>query len=341
MAAASGIRESAAEDARRKRGYPDLPLIEGEKVVVPKVTSTEQNQLTTWYTERAVDFITRNKARPFFLYLAHNMPHVPLHVSDKYRGKSGRGLYADVIAEIDWSVGQVLEALRNNALEENTLVLFISDNGPWLLYGDHSGSAGALREGKATEFDGGVRVPFIARWPGKIPPGTVCREPAMTIDVLPTLAGLSGAKVPRDRIIDGRDIWPLISSQPGARSPQEAYFFYWGGHLQAVRSGAWKMHLPHSYPVPTPPGAGGNPGKYAQHQTALVLYNLEKDPSETVDVAAQHPEVVARLQKLAEKCRADLGDSALKVVGKNVRPSGLVEKPRHLNDTDSSATKAP
>ena len=325
------------EDARRKRGYPDLPLIEGEKVVIPKVTSTEQNQLTTWYTEHAVDFIARNKAHPFFLYLAHNMPHVPLHVSAKYRDKSGRGLYADVIAEIDWSVGQVMETLEKNGLSEKTLVLFISDNGPWLLYGNHAGSAGVLREGKATEFDGGVRVPFIARWPGKIPAGSVCREPAMTIDVLPTLAALAGAKVPGDRVIDGKNIWPLISSQAGARSPQEAYFFYWGNHLQAVRSGPWKLHLPHNYPVPTPQGKDGRPGKYLQHETGLALFNLERDPREIADVAAEHPEVVTRLEKLAEQCRADLGDSARKLGGKNVRKAGQVAAPRLLNESTGAA----
>jgi arylsulfatase A-like enzyme len=162
--------------------YPPLPLIEGEKVVQ---FMPDQTQLTTWYTERAVGFIERNKDRPFFLYVPHSMPHVPLFVSRKFVGKTKRGLYGDVIEEIDWSVGRILSALRQHRLEDNTLVIFTSDNGPWLSYGDHAGSAGHLREGKGTTFDGGARVPFIAKWPGRIPARSVCREPAMTIDILP------------------------------------------------------------------------------------------------------------------------------------------------------------
>src|SRR2546422_8412543 len=176
--------------------YPDLPLIEGDKIVQ---TNPDQTQLTTWYTEHAVRFIERNKDRPFFLYVAHNMPHVPLHVSDKFKGKSKRGLYGDAIMEIDWSVGQILAALNKNDLDEKTLVVFTSDNGPWLLYGNHAGSALPLREGKTTIFDGGVREPCIMRWPGQIPPGTACRELAATMDLLPTFARLAGAERPRDR----------------------------------------------------------------------------------------------------------------------------------------------
>ncbi len=168
-------------------------------------------QLTTLYTERAVKFIEKNKDRPFFLYVPHNMPHVPLGVSDKFKGKSKRGTYGDVIMEIDWSVGQILAALKKHGLDEKTLVMFTSDNGPWLSYGDHGGSAGLLREGKATSFEGGVREPFVARWPGTIPAGIVCHEPAMTIDILPTLATLAGAKLP-ELPIDGKDIGPLLTA---------------------------------------------------------------------------------------------------------------------------------
>src|SRR5262245_357851 len=171
--------------------FPDLPLFEGEKVVAH---NPDQTKLTTWYTERAVKFIEKNRERPFFLYVAHNMPHVPLHVSDKFKGKSKRGLYGDVIMEIDWSVGQVLAALKKHGLDEQTLVIFTSDNGPWLAYGEHAGSAGPLREGKGTSWEGGIREPFVARWKGVIPPGTVCNEPAMTIDLLPTIAGLIDRK---------------------------------------------------------------------------------------------------------------------------------------------------
>jgi arylsulfatase A len=299
--------------------FPPLPLIEGEKVIAE---NPDQNQLTTWYTERAVRFIGRNKDRPFFLYVPHAMPHVPLHVSDKFRGKSRQGLYGDVIMELDWSVGQILAALAEHGLDEQTLVLFASDNGPWLSYGDHAGSAGPLREGKATAWEGGVRVPCLARWPGRIPAGTVCREPAMTIDVLPTLAKLAGAALP-DHPIDGLDIWPLLAGRPGAKSPHEAFYFYWNRELQAVRSGRWKLHFPHEYrTLAGPPGSGGKPGPYQSARTELALYDLEAEAGETTDVAAKHPDVVARLKALAEKARDELGDTATNRTGKGVRPAG-------------------
>lgn len=311
-----------ADAARRKQGYPDLPLYAGERVALRPVTAAHQAQLTTWYTERAVDFIARHRDRPFFLYVPHAMPHVPLFVSEKFRGKSRAGLYADVIREIDWSVGEILKALRRHGLEERTLVIFTSDNGPWLLYGNHAGSAGPLREGKATTFEGGVRVPFIARWPGRIPRGRVCGELAATMDLLPTLARLAGAELPRDRRLDGRDIGPLLRGEPGARTPHEAFYYYWGRELQAVRSGPWKLHFPHTYPRPDPPGADGRPGRYTELRIGSALFNLETDPGETRDVAAQHPEVVRRLEALAEAARADLGDSATGREGSGVRPPG-------------------
>jgi len=306
------------------KNYPPLPLIAGEKVtgLMP-----DQTQLATWYTEHALRFIERNKHRPFFLYVAHNMPHVPLHVSDKFKGKSARGLYGDVIMEIDWSVGQILDALKRHGLDDNTLVVFTSDNGPWLLYGNHAGSALPLREGKTTTFDGGLREPCIMRWPGRIPAGSVCHELAATMDLLPTFSKLAGAELPRDRIIDGRDIWPLMSGRTGVKTPHEAYFYYWGKHLQAVRSGQWKLHLAHEYDHPDPKGHDGQPGKYAKREIGVALFDLENDIGESNDVAAQHPDVVARLQALAESSRDDLGDSATGREGKNVRPPGrLVEK---------------
>jgi arylsulfatase A-like enzyme len=303
-----------------KTNYPPLPLIEGEHVVQ---LMPDQTQLTTWYTERAVSFIERNKDRPFFLYVPHAMPHVPLFVSRKFEGKSKSGLFGDVIEEIDWSVGQIMSALKQQHLEENTLVIFTSDNGPWLSYGDHAGSAGHLREGKGTTFEGGVRVPFIARWPGKIPAASVCREPAMTIDLLPTLAKVAGAELP-SHPIDGLDIRRLLAGQRGAKSPHEALFFYWDEHLQAVRSGPWKIHFAHSYVKPVPPGNGGEPGKIENPKTDLALFNLESDPSETNDLSSTHPEVVARLQNLARKAREELGDSATKQTGRGVREPGRV-----------------
>jgi arylsulfatase A-like enzyme len=300
--------------------FPPLPLIEGGQTVQ---LMPDQTQLTTWYTERAVQFIERNKDRPFFLYVPHAMPHVPLFVSKKFQGKSKRGVFGDVIQEIDWSVGQILAALKQQRLEENTLVIFTSDNGPWLSYGDHAGSVGYLREGKGTTFEGGVRVPFIARWPGKIPARSVCREPAMTIDVVPTLASVTGTTLP-DHPIDGLNIWPLLSGQRGAKSPHEALFFYWDEHLQAIRSGPWKLHFPHSYVKPVPPGNGGQPGKITSSKIDLALFNLEGDPSETNELSSAHPEVVARLQELARRARAELGDSATKQTGKGVREPGRV-----------------
>jgi arylsulfatase A-like enzyme len=303
------------------RSFPDLPLIDGEKTAA---TNPDQRKLTTWYTEHAVRFIASNQDRPFFLYVPHSMPHVPLHVSDKFAGKTERGLFGDVIAELDWSVGQILGALKEHGIDDRTLVLFTSDNGPWLTYGDHGGSARPLREGKGTSFDGGVREPFVARWPGRIPAGTVCREPAMTIDLLPTFAHLAGADVetPSDRPIDGKDITPLLLGTPGARSPHEALYFYWGRELQAVRSGRWKLHLPHKYQALTAGGAGGKPGTSTARSIGLSLFDIESDPGEQTDVASRHPDVVQQLEQLAESARDDLGDTATNRQGKNVRAPG-------------------
>jgi arylsulfatase A-like enzyme len=308
------------------KDYPSLPLIEGTRVVDAEVTGEDQAQLTRRYTERAVRFIERHRDRPFLVYLAHTMVHVPLHVSERFRGRTGRGLYADVVAEIDWSVGEILAALRRHRLEEHTLVLFTSDNGPWLSYGDHGGSAGPLREGKATTFEGGVRVPAILWWPGRVPAGTRCEEPVMTIDLLPTVARLVGARLP-SHPIDGKDIWPLMSGEPGARSPQEAYYFYWGNELQAVRMGNWKLHFPHTYRTLAgrPGGTGGTPAPYEEARIDLALFDLAADVGESRNVAAQHPDVVKRMRELAEKMRAELGDSATGQKGSGVREPGRLE----------------
>jgi len=309
--------------------FPDLPLLENEKIVKPKVTPADQRNLTTWYTEHAVDFIGRNKDRPFFLYVAHNMPHVPLHVSDKFKGKSKQGLYGDVLMEIDWSVGQILAALKKHGIDEKTLVLFTSDNGPWLSYGNHAGSAGPLREGKGTTWDGGQREACIMRWPGHIPAGSVCKELAATIDILPTVAHLAGAPLPQHKI-DGLDIRPLMLGKEGAKSPHESYFFYWGRHLQAVRSGKWKLHFPHPYRTLAgrPGGKDGKPARYSDARIELALFDLENDIGEKKNVAAEHPDVVARLKKLADAMRADLGDSATKQKGNGFRPAGQLDEPR-------------
>jgi len=251
------------------------------------------------------------------------MPHVPLFVSDKFKGKSQQGLYCDVIMEIDWSVGRILDALKRHGLDDNTLVIFTTDNGPWLSYGNHGGSCRPLREGKGSTWEGGIRQPCIVRWPGKIPAGSVCHEPAMTIDIFPTIAQLIGAALP-DHKIDGLDIWPLMSGTPGAKSPHEVlYFYYHQGALEALRSGRWKLVFPHKYRSLTgKPGQDGTPNGYSQLKCGLELYDLRNDVGEQHNVIDQHPDVVKRLEALAEKARDDLGDSLTKREGKNTRPAG-------------------
>jgi len=305
------------------KNFPGLPLLEGNEVLKPSLTHQDQEQLTTQYTERAVAFIEKNRERPFFLYVPHSMVHVPLHVSDRFRGKSGVGLFGDVMMEVDWSVGQIVDAVRRNGLERDTVLLFTSDNGPWLSYGDHAGSAGPLREGKGTMFDGGCRESTIFWGPGRVPAGTVCSEPAMTIDVLPTVARLVGATPPAHKI-DGLDIWPLIAGEPGARSPHEAYYYYWDRELQAVRSGRWKLHFPHGYRTLNgrKGGTGGLPVKYDQAKIGRSLFDLETDPGERTDVKDAHPDVVARLEGYADAMRKELGDSAAGMKGAGMREPG-------------------
>jgi arylsulfatase A len=321
-------------DARRKRGYPDLLLFDGERIAIPKVTHEDQNQLTTWYTEHAVKFIEQNRHRPFFLYLAHSMPHVPLHVSDKFRGKTERGLFGDVIAEIDWSVGQVLETLKRVGVDDRTWVIFTSDNGPWLSYGAHAGSAYPLREGKGTCWEGGTRVPCIMRLPGRLPAGTESRDMLMTIDLLPTIARLIGARLP-EHPLDGMDVWPLLAGQPGAANPHRAYWFYYeANQLQSVVSGdgRWKLQLPHTYRTlgGKPGGRDGMPVPYEQRKLeSPELYDLANDMSETVNVADQRPGEVQRLLVEAELARAELGDSLTKRTGRGARsPGRLAEAAR-------------
>ena len=309
---------------RTPEAWGDLPTIDGDRVVG---INTDQNRFTTDFTARAVEFIRQSHAKGerFFLYLAHPMPHVPLHVSDKHRGVTARGLYGDVITEIDWSVGQVLGVLEELELAADTLVVFTSDNGPWLSYGDHGGSAGPLREGKGTTFEGGVRVPCVMRWPGVIPAESVCREPVMTIDLLPTVAHLLQVPLP-EHPIDGRDIGALLRGEPGARTPHEALFFYYHqNHLEAMRSGKWKLHFPHGYRsmYGRAPGRGGLPGKYDHApRTGLELYDLAADVGEQNDLAGARPEVVARLTALADAQRRRLGDKLNEVAGDETRPPG-------------------
>ena len=303
----------------RRYNFPDLPLYEGTKVINPKVTPADQVHLTTKYTERAVKFIENHVDDPFFIYLPHAQPHVPLFVSKKYEGTTRRGLYGDVISEIDWSVGQILDALQRTKIDHRTCVVFTSDNGPWLLYGDHAGLAGPLREGKGTNFEGGFRVPCVMRWPGKIPAGGVCREVCGTIDLLPTFAKLAGAALSEHKI-DGKNIAPLMKGAAGSKSPHEHFFHYDGGNrLAAVRSGKWKLMFPQGYNSPEP-GTGGLPGKRVSKRIELSLFNLETDIGETRNLADEFPDVITRLQAAAAEMRKDLGDG--KQTGPGRRPIG-------------------
>lgn len=293
--------------------YPPLPLMKDEEVIE---YDPDQSKLTRLYTDRALKFIEENKDRPFFLYIPHTMPHVPLYVSEKFKGKSGQGLYGDVIMEIDWSVGEILKKLKQLELDENTLVIFASDNGPWLEYGNHAGKASPLREGKMTTFEGGHRVPCIMRWTGKIPRGSVCNELTSTIDILPTIAAITGAELPSVQI-DGKNILPLMKNESSAVTAHEAFYFYYGNELQAVRSGKWKLHFPHSYIDVAKAGNDGARGMIENKDMKLSLYNLETDIQEENNIADQHPEIVERLTKLAEEFDAELKMHS--------RPPGKVE----------------
>ncbi|HEY6169228.1 MAG TPA: sulfatase [Verrucomicrobiae bacterium] len=318
-----------------KSPYPPLPLIEGDTVLKTDLGHDDQNQLTTQYTERAAKFIEAHKDRPFFFYLAHSMVHVPLHVSDKFRGKSQQGLYGDACMEVDWSVGEVLAALKKNGVDENTLVIYTSDNGPWLSYGNHAGNAGPLREGKGTCWEGGTREPTLMRWPGKIPAGTTSDAMMMTIDLLPTIAKLTGAELPKHKI-DGLDVWPLIAGEKGAKNPHDGYAFYYEQNaLQAVSSsdGRWKLQLPHTYRTLNgrPGGTNGIPARYDNRKLEVTeLYDLQNDIGETKNVAAANPQVVKQLEAFAEKMRTELGDALTQRKGSGSREPGRVAEAKSV-----------
>lgn len=312
------------EQRQRKQGYPDLPLFHNETVINHDVTVEDQRQFTRYFTERAVQFIEEHAGEPFLVYVPHPMPHVPLYASAAWDGKTAGGLYADVIGEIDWSVGEITRTVDRLGLTENTLIVFTSDNGPWLSYGNHAGSAGPLREGKGTTWEGGVREPCVMRWPGTIPARSICDEPAMTIDILPTVCEIMGAPLP-SRPIDGKSILPLMLGEAGAESPHEVlYFYYHDNNLEAVRAGRWKLHLPHRYRTMDggEPGGDGMPGKYRYVDVQTELYDLGEDVGETRDLAAERPEVVERLMGYVENARADLGDKLAGREGSERREPG-------------------
>ena len=302
-------------------------LYRNEKLIEP---ASNMATLTQRYTDEAIAFIRTNQDQPFFVYIPYTMPHTRLDASAKFKEKSKRGLYGDVIEEIDSNVGRILDALEELKLAENTYVLFTSDNGPWLiknkdhsdghLPGDHGGSAGPLRSGKVSTFEGGVRVPSILWAPGRVPAGTICDSIATTMDVLPTFAALAGAEVPTDRVIDGEDIRHLFHGEFDKANPDKAYFYYLRVHLQAVRQGKWKLHLPREKePVGAAPFSRNNhiaPADRVGFERPFLV-DLKNDLGETTNVAAENPQVVDRLLGLAESMREDLGDYDR--VGKNMR----------------------
>ena len=282
-----------------------VQIMRNDKVLVDRLDQEGMDNLTGDYTREAVQFITEHRDEPFFLYLAHNMPHVPLGASKAFRGRSAGGLYGDAVEELDWSMGQVLDVLKRLGLDDNTFVVFTSDNGPWVeayLKG-YYGSAAPLRGSKMKSWEGGPRVPCIVRWPGRIPAGQTCDEIATTMDILPTFAALAGAPPAKDRAIDGKNIFPLISGRT-KNSPHDRYFFYCYTHLHGVRSGRWKLILPR----PAKPAWMSWWARMVDEVKEVQLFDLKNDISESTNVAQKHPEIVARLMKMIESAREELGD---------------------------------
>jgi arylsulfatase A-like enzyme len=297
--------------------HPENPSYWGEhplrywlngEVTIERVTPEHQPMLTTWYTERAVDFIRRHRGEPFFLYVPHSMPHVPLFCSEKFKGKSNHGLYGDVMMELDWSVGEILNALDDANVASNTLVLFTSDNGPWISYGNHAGKT-PFREAKGTGFDGGIRSPCLVRYPGHIKPGTRSTNAFCSIDILPTFARLAGAQLPVNPI-DGKDVSALLLGKPDARNPHEFYAFSTDRTFEGVISadGRWKLHLPHPYRTLVKPGADGRAGQYRVTEVGLSLFDLVNDPAEERNVIDTFPDVAARLKSFAERHKSQFYD---------------------------------
>ncbi len=308
----------------RKDAFPPLFIIEGDEKKSPVKTLEDQAQLTRLYTEQAVDFITRKKDKPFFLYLPHSMPHVPINASAAFKGKSKQGLYGDVMMEIDWSVGEIQKALKANGIENNTLIIFTSDNGPWLNYGNHAGSTGGLREGKGSSFEGGMRVPCIMYWPQQIKAGAISNSLSSTLDIYPTLAELLSLKLPAKKI-DGVSLMPILKGDVTSQPRKEFYYYYRANSLEGVRKDDWKLVLAH--PGRTyenfETGMDGFPGKVEENSSLKQgLYDLRRDPGERYDLQNQFPEIVNELLLMADKARADLGDDLVQAKGANRRPAG-------------------
>lgn len=305
--------------------WPPLFAYENETPAFEITRLDQQSELTQTITSKTIEFIQRNKANRFLVYVPLHMPHVPIAASSEFLGRTGKGLYADMMTEVDHCIGRIIESLRKNGLSEKTLVFFGSDNGPWLPYGNHAGSSGIYREGKGASFEGGIRVPGIFWMPGTISPGIVQKEMASTMDILPTFAKLVGSST-ADPTIDGHDIWPLLSKPGSARTPWRWMFYFWPGELQAVRSGDWKLHVPHSHRHQAgEPGIDGLPAGEVTAKIGLSLFNLADDPGERRNLAEERPEVVERLMRIVNIGRREFGDTLTKTKGSEVRAPGKVE----------------
>ncbi len=328
----SNVTGERLPEGKGRGNYPELPLIVGNEVSETITDLKGQDKLTTLYTEKAVDFINRNAKDPFFLYVPHTMAHIPLGVSDKFRGKSEQGLYGDVMMEIDWSVGEINKALEKNNIADNTIFIFTTDNGPWLNFGNHAGSSGGLREGKTTSWEGGQRVPFIIRWPGKTPEGTICNKLSCAIDLLPTLASITSGKLSENKI-DGVDITSLWTGDFDSE-PRETILYYYGkNNLNAVRKGNWKLVLPHTWnSYNTEPGNDGHGGKRIRMTVEKPeLYNMMRDPGEQYNVIDYHPEKAREIMAVVEKARKELGDLNVGIAkGSENREIGKLEKPKSM-----------
>jgi arylsulfatase A-like enzyme len=322
---------------------PPFVLLRDEKVVTKPY---DQATLIEQYTSEAIKVLEARAAepqKPFFLYFAHNAPHTPLHAGEQFKGKSERGLYGDVVQSLDWSVGQVLDTLDRLRLSDNTIVVFTSDNGPWLWRGEAGGSAFPLRGGKGTTYEGGMREPTIVRWPGKVPAGATCKEVLSDLDWMPTFVTLAGGSVPTDRIIDGRDITAILTGQPGAKNPHDYFLYYANGNLHAIRSGRWKFKLETTLQDETEYGRYENPGA----KIPEALYDLETDVGEQKNLLAdgknalpEHKAVADRLRQLAVAAREDLGDHRLGIKGKGVRPIGDLGYDRRKPKAATNTTAA-
>ena len=307
--------------------YPDLPYFKNNEIINPAVSPEDQEQFTTDFTMHTIDFIKRNQNKPFFVYLAHPMPHVPLYVSDKFKGKSEQGLYGDVMMEIDWGVGEIIKSLEETGLIENTLVVFTSDNGPWINYGNHAGSTGGLREGKGTTFEGGQRVPCLMMWKGVIQEGSISNSLVSAIDILPTLAEITGAPLSENKI-DGVSILPIIKGDLEAKPRESFLYYYRSNNLEAVRDSRWKLVFPYSGRTYEgfQPGVDGQPGQVDEstnHEGGL--FDLRRDPGERYDVSEYHPDIVEKLNNIANEARKDLGDDLTDKEGAGRRQPGRVE----------------